>query len=519
MGYLFDEKKFISENVLLQDQRITSQYSRFLDSTPTYVTYYNISNIESTADYGFKNIEKLLGDTSPLRFNKVTNLPIYGIENIIPRLEDEEQGLDINFDGEGVILPNTVRPRPNDLFIIDYMGKSIIFMVTTFEYDSMRNNGYYNIGFTLKWVNPEKFKQLERQTVDSFECYVENIGTEEKVLIRSQDVETLNKLNKVTTDISNYYMMLFYDKKYNSFLLNQPNGTRLYDRLLTHFINKNKIFFNRSQYETIRLSQEDPNRLLAVEYHNSIFRAIEEKDPTLVRPMYYGEGYLNDISSIFFHWRDGSIRSTFFNIGNIPYVRPEILEVFKDAKEFFRYEEPHEKVEDRGIVNVSIPVNEGDVYTIDAGYGSKLTDTKTEEEIVEEVTEDKPKTRISIDDLTEVISESERASEDVEVYVKPQSSITPEYTTDSNGTYKVDVKNIKDIVIEHGYKLPEGEDIMTKTITMYLSGNAPSLTALELDELLKYVEYMHPNHETFVLVPVLLYVLERYYKGYLEDNY
>ncbi len=108
MGYLFDERKFVNDNAALLDSRITSQYSRFLDSTPNYVTYYNVSNIESTADYGFKNVERVLGDTSPLRFNKVYNLPIYGIDSITPQLTDDEEGLNMSVDSEGVILPNTV---------------------------------------------------------------------------------------------------------------------------------------------------------------------------------------------------------------------------------------------------------------------------------------------------------------------------------------------------------------------------------------------------------------------------
>lgn len=511
MGFLFDERKFINDNATLQSSRIASQYSRFLDSSPTYVTYYNVSNIESTVDYGFKNVEKVLGDTSPLRFNKVNNLPIYGIESLSPSLEDGEEGLNVSMDSNAILLPNTVKPRPNDFFIIDYLGKDYIFMVTNISFDGLYDDGYYNISYTLKYINGEKLKDLERQTVDTFTCYVDNIGTEDKVLIRTQDVEILNQLNKITTEISRYYLILFYDKKYNSLLLNRPDGTRLYDRLLTHFVNKNKVFFNRSDYETIHLTVEDPHRLLHVEYHNSIYRAIEQADPDLVNQMFYGLGYANDLQSIFFHWRDGSIRTTYFNLGDIPYIRPEVTQLFKDAREFYTYEKADE-VTDDGLVQVSIPVNEGEVFTQDAGYGSKVNEPvkETQTEVVKP-TENKPKLKLDYSDLSSILSPVKE--EKVSVYnPNPAEEKDEEPVTE----HTIEFTSLKDIKIEHGYKIPEGYDIVVKTITMYLSNNAPSLNSLEIDELLNYADYMRPNHETFILVPILLYVLENYYKAYLK---
>ena len=66
MGFKFDEKALINNNIFKYEEKLNSAYTRFLETTPTYVTYYNVNPIESTVDLGFSNVEKILGDHSPL---------------------------------------------------------------------------------------------------------------------------------------------------------------------------------------------------------------------------------------------------------------------------------------------------------------------------------------------------------------------------------------------------------------------------------------------------------------------
>ena len=61
MGFKFDEKTLVNNNIFKYEDKLNSSYTRFLDKTPTYVTYYNINTIESTVDLGFSNVEKILG--------------------------------------------------------------------------------------------------------------------------------------------------------------------------------------------------------------------------------------------------------------------------------------------------------------------------------------------------------------------------------------------------------------------------------------------------------------------------
>ena len=124
MAYLLNEQSMLENNAFEFENRLNSQVTRFLDKNPTFVTYYHVNVNESTVDEGFRDIEAILSHRSPLRFQKIINFPLYGIEAIVLNLSDNEQGLDTNFEGEAIILPNTIKPLQNDFFIINYVNKN-----------------------------------------------------------------------------------------------------------------------------------------------------------------------------------------------------------------------------------------------------------------------------------------------------------------------------------------------------------------------------------------------------------
>jgi hypothetical protein len=151
MGFNFDEKALVNNNIFKYEDKLNSAFTRFLETTPTYVTYYNISSIESTVDLGFANVEKILGSQSPIRYSEVKNFPIYGMETIQIDLDEAEEGLTGNYDGgELIILPDTIVPYPDDFFIIEHKGYDMLFRVTTVNYDTIKSNNFYKIGFSIK---------------------------------------------------------------------------------------------------------------------------------------------------------------------------------------------------------------------------------------------------------------------------------------------------------------------------------------------------------------------------------
>ena len=82
MARFIDKAEFINQNVNLAENRITSQYSTFLEQKPTFTTFYHVNTRRSTTDKGLKDIEGLIDTRSPIRYNKIYNFPLYGIEQI-----------------------------------------------------------------------------------------------------------------------------------------------------------------------------------------------------------------------------------------------------------------------------------------------------------------------------------------------------------------------------------------------------------------------------------------------------
>ena len=276
MAVFINEEQMINNNAFLYEEKLNSQYTRFLDRPPVFVTYYSISNVESMADNGFQNVERIIGSNSPIRFNKVEHFPVYGLEKIILNLEDDEEGLTTSYDSDLIILPNTIVPNPNDFFIINHIKTPVLFMVTEVNLDTIKSNNYYKIGFTMKSLSSDGLEKIDKQVVDNFECLFKNIGTEDKCLIRSDDYAKINKFMKKFDEISDKFFMLYYDEPSNS-LLYQDTYCKLYDAYLTEFITKNKILQNPYDYKTIALANEDYSRLFPIRYEKSIYRSIEKK--------------------------------------------------------------------------------------------------------------------------------------------------------------------------------------------------------------------------------------------------
>lgn len=333
MGYLFDERKLINDNAFIHEERLNSQYARFLEGSPTFVTYYHINNIESTTDNGFNSVERILGTNSPIRFNQIDAFPIYGLSSIMMNLNDELQGLDSSYDGEGIILPNTVKPLPNDIFTIDYLDRDYLFMVTSVSPGTIKSNDFYKIEFTIKSLHGEHTEYLDKQTIDGYTTVIDNIGSKEKVIIHKDDVDQLISLETIYNNMAEYYKLLFFDKKYNSFILTTESGKRLYDPFASMFINKFGLFNEKRKLDTIYLSIENRTPLMTMEYHNSFYQTLELRNVNLLKDKYlYNESYVNDITSIFHHYKDDAIKSvSLSNIAVFPYIPEDIITSIKSG--------------------------------------------------------------------------------------------------------------------------------------------------------------------------------------------
>jgi hypothetical protein len=324
MGFLFDEKKFINDNIFQYEQRMNSQYTKFLDKSPNFTTYYHINNISSTADLGFQSIERIIGPNSPIKFKVVKDFPVYGLDNINLNLSDEDQGLDSNYDSELIILPNTIQPLPNDCFVFNYLDQNYIFKITEVQYDTIKSNNYYKISYTVNSLTEDMKAQLDLQVDEKYVCNFTNIGTKEKCLIKEEDSVLLVKLNQIYRDIVNKYRIIFFNTKYNSFLFN--NGEyKIYDKYLNHFIQTNKLLNETYNYETTFCVNEDFTNTFPLEYEQCIYRIIEKcKKAKLPTTIQYIPWVIENLTSIFKYYRDSSVMSVKFISGQ-DYINPDLL--------------------------------------------------------------------------------------------------------------------------------------------------------------------------------------------------
>lgn len=288
MALVLNEEKFIEQSVALLDERINSPVARFIEQTPTFVIYYHINVDESTSDEGFKNVDSVIGNNSPIKYQRIDKFPIYGLDAVVAQLQDTEVGLDVSYEGEATILPNTIKPLPNDYFIIPYVGGEVLFRLTEIGYDNIRPDNFYKIMFKLDAIDEDKKSNLDKQVYDKYTCVLENIGSENRCIIQEDFKEQLDKIDAMYNDMTSLYLSIFYNERYNVILGDMSNGYRLYDPFMCEFINKHKLLTQKTSLTTIYLEEDhivDNKRKL--KYERSIFRFFERRNVNLIKPFFY----------------------------------------------------------------------------------------------------------------------------------------------------------------------------------------------------------------------------------------
>lgn len=330
MGFLVNEKQFVNDAIFKHEERMESQFNRFIDKQPTFVTYYSISNNMSTADNGFINIERSLGPDSPLRFNEIKEFPVYGLESIQLDLNDEDEGLNTSYDSELIVLPNTIQPKPNDYFIIPYLKDHYVFMVTGVKYDTIKSNNFYKLSFTLKSISEDSVNNLVKQTDEKYNCIYTNIGTQDKCLIREDEYEKFILLDKFYNQLADDYKMLFYNERYNAFLFIDDEEHRIHNNYLVNFINKNKLFCKPYDYSSIVLELEATDSRFYSFYERSMYREFEKNNRTNIRVPNYQKMYITNRESVFVRYNDRKIRNIMLSPKGIPLFSREINEAINN---------------------------------------------------------------------------------------------------------------------------------------------------------------------------------------------
>ena len=291
MGFLQTSDDIASNVNKVASDVLNSKFTQFItgSGTPLLVTYFNIDDTMSTADLGTETPDKMLGEDSPFRFNRIDNLPMYGLRDILPSKEEIDMGLvDMSLDMETFLLPNTIKPNIGDYFVyrMKYLDTFLTFRVNDFEFTTIKSNGYYKLDISIKDINDDNtLKKVEDKVVGEYTANLDNIGTQDKCIIENKVSDTLMRFDMITSSLMEQYVDTFWDDKYNSFLYrNEDSGYVSYDPYLTEFLCRTGLVdIQDSKY--IVLINYDSRDTTRRNYNKSIYRNIELQDKTKIHKL------------------------------------------------------------------------------------------------------------------------------------------------------------------------------------------------------------------------------------------
>lgn len=268
------------------------------DKNATPVTYYKLNHEKSMLD-GPTGLEyDRLSKKSPLRFNRVENFIIYGIDRINVNLNDTEYGLESDpIEGEGIILPNTIEPTPGDYFSINYLNERLLFLVTSANLDTLEDgSNFWQINYKLDQTEMEL---IDDQVVENYNLIIKNIGTKFKTVVKSSEYKLIEYMEEYSDRLKEYYLDLFYDNRVETFIFYLAN-TRFYDPCMIEFIKRNNLFSGRARNKYVHIDHQlDMGRTFSIEYDCSIYRSIELKNRNLIDRIFSTASLIDQTNTTF----------------------------------------------------------------------------------------------------------------------------------------------------------------------------------------------------------------------------
>lgn len=261
-------KEVLNENIKKFDKALEA-YSDFLQGVPTFTTYYNKDIINSDQDSQLETVTEIIGIESPIKYRKIIDCAIYGIEDIRLALEDGDFGLSSGGGGTGIIPPGSIKPLPNDYFFINYMGEEYRYKVTDVEVSKANGTRFYQITFELSSPDINMEEQVSETVVQQSKFD----GLSNKTILLEADFTLLTDLRECAKELINYYITQYTN---NYFKLPMYNNT--YDNCLTQFIYNNKLLQQDNLRGIFFIPAFSNSPLNMSIYNGTLFRALEVRE-------------------------------------------------------------------------------------------------------------------------------------------------------------------------------------------------------------------------------------------------
>lgn len=260
-----EERKLVTKYIDSY-MRGTNQYAKYLQSAPNFVTYYSRDNEASTENSGLGEVEDIVGPKSGIRYNRINNVPFYMVEDASPDLlNDGVLGLGYALEGTAIIIPDTVIPVPNDVFIFPYWEneehKETVFRITNVTTTAVDSNTYYQIQYQ---TSPYLAYELEaEQIVERYEVVYDHVGSSKPAILVESDYLLAERVGEVFDKVAAAYIEDYYNEKLNLFVCEGDPGTGapgrtslIFDRQLHEYLRSKKFFINSKSLAKNILLQE-----------------------------------------------------------------------------------------------------------------------------------------------------------------------------------------------------------------------------------------------------------------------
>lgn len=267
MGSFIDEKSIINNNIQNYNNYVNDK-GKFIEGSPTFVTYYNKNNDASSEDIGLGNVVEIIGSESPIKFNRISDFPLYNFDEIQLEYEfDDEMGLSNSIEGTAIIIPGTIKPLPDDYFTVSYLNRKYLFKVNNVSGSSIGSKFFYKIDYSISNSNVDMLE--ERQVEERYDVIYDNLGTKQKSLISESLNKYVEKLDTEIEKLKKAYVKNYYNKNMNLFILYDE----FFDNYLHEFINNNNLFIRHKTF--LQNIMVEPPLYVDRFYINSIYELIE----------------------------------------------------------------------------------------------------------------------------------------------------------------------------------------------------------------------------------------------------
>ena len=336
MGQFLNTYKTDTMNSLIKgiENRLDNSFYIFNDKHPTVVTFYNINDTRSTLDEGSKQIYALSGEDTPLIYNRIDNVFLYGLERMQTELEVGEYGLEsTEIQGECYLPPNTFAPYPDSYFTINHLKKNYWFRVTKVSTDTLENgNNFWKLEYLLDKVG--EF-DIEKRVVKRFRMLADHIGSNFKSVIQDEVYDFVGKLESICNTLANYYHSLFFKPQLQTYTFRWHTG-EFYNPETIEFIIRNKLLSMKDEYVYVDQAIHLPDTF-CIQYDYSIYRNVEKCCKRYIHKKYYGLVNTDPMSLLSTRLEDYFIvhpNNLGYLADPLPIYPPELMGAINDASDF-----------------------------------------------------------------------------------------------------------------------------------------------------------------------------------------